>query len=72
MQKGGNEMNRIGNIFSIYIDIVMLCIGLYMVFVQSSNLLEVTKFERESDVVKVLGWGYIIVSIIGFVLFVIN
>lgn len=62
------RMSRISNIFSVYINIVMLCIGLYMAFVQGRNLLEVEHMEREASVVRVIGWIYIVVSIIGFII----
>ena len=61
-------MSRINNIFSVYIDVVMLCIGLYMAFVQGTNLIQVERMERESRIVKVMGWIYIVVSIIGFII----
>nr|WP_302599512.1 CLC_0170 family protein [uncultured Cellulosilyticum sp.] len=61
-------MSRINNIFSVYIDVVMLCIGLYMAFVQGTNLIQVEHMERESRIVKVMGWIYIVVSIIGFII----
>lgn len=56
------------SIFSVYIDIVMLCIGLYMAFVQGNNLIEVEHMQREAEVVKIIGWIYIVISIIGFVI----
>lgn len=62
-------MSRISNVFSIYIDIVMLCIGLYMAFVQSTNLIQVEHMAREARVVKVIGWIYIVSAIIGFIIF---
>lgn len=68
----GNAMGHLSNIFSIYIDIVMLCIGLYMTFIEATNLIEVTKFEREGNVVRVLGWLYIIIAIIGFIILILN
>ena len=61
-------MSRINNIFSVYIDVVMLCIGLYMAFVQGTNLIQVEHMERESRIVKVMGWIYIVVSIIRFII----
>lgn len=64
----GIGMSRMSSIFSVYIDIVMLCIGLYMAFVQGNNLIEVEHMQREAEVVKIIGWIYIVISIIGFVI----
>lgn len=68
VEERGKKMSRINNIFSVYIDVVMLCIGLYMAFVQGTNLIQVEHMERESRVVKAIGWIYIVVSIIGFII----
>lgn len=61
-------MTTIRNMFSIYIVLVMLAIGIYMVFVQSNNLADVVNMEREGTFVKIAGWFYIAVSIIGLVI----
>ncbi len=53
-------------IFSIYINIVMLCIGLYMAFVQSKNLIQVDHMDREGRFSRLLGWFYIFVGLFGF------
>lgn len=65
-------MSRMGSIFSIYIDVIMLCIGLYMTFVQGENLIKIEHMPREAKVVKGIGWIYIVISIIGFIIFVIS
>lgn len=61
-------MSWINNIFSIYIDIVMLYIGLYMALVQGRNLIKVNHMNREGRFSQVVGWVYIGVAIVGFIL----
>lgn len=59
---------QLSGIFSIYIDIVVLCIGLYMALVQSRNLSQIDKLHREGCFTKVVGYIYIIVAVMGFIL----
>lgn len=54
--------------FSIYIDLLMLCIGLYMTFLQSVNLAEQENSHIESKVCKAIGIIYLIIAIFGFVI----
>lgn len=61
-------MSWVNNVFSIYIDIVMLCIGLYMALVQGRNLVQVDHMNKEGRFTQVIGWIYIAVAIIGFIL----
>lgn len=56
------------SLFNIYIDFLMLFIGLYMAFVQGVNLVRVNHMKREGRFVKAAGYVYIAVSVIGFVL----
>ena len=58
----------VSNMFSIYIDVVMLCIGLYMTFVQSRNLIQIDHMNKEGQFVKIIGWIYIAISVVGFVI----
>lgn len=61
-------MTWVSNMFSIYIDVVMLCIGLYMTFVQSKNLIQIDHMNKEGQFVKIIGWLYIVMSLVGFVI----
>lgn len=61
-------MSEITNMFSVYIIIVMLGIGLYMVFVQSSNLADIVNMKKEGNFVKFAGWFYIVLGIIGVII----
>ncbi len=61
-------MTQLSGLFSVYIDSIMLVIGLYMVFVQSNNLIRVDHMDREGRFSKVVGWIYIIVGILGFII----
>ena len=61
-------MTQLSGLFSVYIDSIMLVIGLYMAFVQSSNLIRVNHMDREGRFSKVVGWIYIIVGILGFII----
>lgn len=61
-------MTTIRNMFSVYIVIVMLAIGLYMAFVQSSYLTHVDRMEREGAYTKGIGYFYIVLALIGFVI----
>lgn len=58
----------IKDMFSIYIVLVMLGIGAYMVFIQSRDLIHVAQLKREGLFAKIVGWFYIAVSIIGFII----
>ncbi len=68
MEERGMRMSQISNVFSVYINIVMLCIGLYMTFVQGRNLVDVEHMKREANAVRIMGWIYIVVSIAGFII----
>lgn len=61
-------MSQLGGIFSVYIDSIMLAIGLYMAFVQGNNLIQVDHMDREGRFSKIVGWVYIIVGLLGFVI----
>ncbi len=61
-------MRMIRDMFSIYIVLVMLGIGLYMVFIQSTDLTHAARLNKEGSFAKIVGWFYIAVSIIGFVI----
>ena len=61
-------MSQLGGIFSVYIDSVMLAIGLYMAFIQGNNLIQVDHMDREGRFSKIVGWVYIIVGLLGFVI----
>ena len=61
-------MSQLSGIFSVYIDTVMLAIGLYMAFIQGNNLIQVDHMNREGRFSKIIGWIYIIVGLIGFVI----
>lgn len=62
-------MKLLENVVSIYIVIAMLAIGLYMVCLQSKYLNTVDHLEKETKFVKVAGYGYIVLAIIGFVIY---
>ena len=62
-------MMQLRGMFSIYIDTIMLGIGLYMAFVQSNNLIQVDHLDREGRFLKIIGWFYIILGITGFILY---
>lgn len=59
MEERGMRMSQISNVFSVYINIVMLCIGLYMTFVQGRNLVDVEHMKREANAVRIMG-GFIL------------
>lgn len=61
-------MTWIKEYFSIYIDLLMLLIGLYMAFIQSNNLVESESLEREGRFCKVVGYFYIVLGIVGIIL----
>lgn len=62
-------MKLLENIVSIYIVIVMLVIGLYMVLLQSKYLDTVDHLEKETKFTKVVGYGYIVLAVIAFVIY---
>ena len=54
--------------FSIYIDLLMLAVGVYMAFVQSVNLTKDEEFIREGRFCKVVGYFYIVMGIGGIII----
>ncbi len=62
-------MLGLSRIFTIYIDIVMLLIGLYMMFVQRRDLINIEGFEKEGLILKVLGIFYIALGIVGIIIY---
>ncbi|PHV70130.1 hypothetical protein CS063_11680 [Sporanaerobium hydrogeniformans] len=61
-------MEAFKDIFSIYIILFMLGLGLYMTFIQSNNLIQVNHLTREGQFVRYAGWFYIVLAAIGFVM----
>ena len=62
-------MLGLSRIFTIYIDIVMLGIGIYMLFVQRRDLISIKELKREGLVLKVIGSFYIVLGIIGIIIY---
>lgn len=62
-------MIKLENILSIYIVIVMFVIGIYMAFLQSTYLKTVNDLEKEAKFTKVVGYGYIVLSILACILY---
>ena len=62
-------MLGLSRIFTIYIDIVMLGIGIYMLFVQRRDLISIKELKREGLVLKVVGSFYIVLGIIGIIIY---
>lgn len=58
-------MSSIRDLFSIYIIIIMLIIGAYMLFWQSKYLKTVDHLEKEALFVKIMGGIYLVVGVIG-------
>lgn len=56
--------------FTIYVDILMLIIGWYMAFVQSSNLIS-DKLEREGRFSRTIGYVYLVIGVIGILICII-
>lgn len=54
--------------FTIYIDLLMLAIGVYMAFIQSVNL-EEEKMEREGRFSKTVGYIYLVLGGLGLLIF---
>lgn len=50
--------------FTIYIDVLMLAIGMYMAFVQGPNLTD-EKLDREGRFSKTVGYVYLVLGMIG-------
>lgn len=53
--------------FSIYVTLLILVIGLYMAFVQSSNLIS-QDLEREGQVSRVVGYVYLVIGVCGLII----
>ncbi|MGL4346286.1 MAG: hypothetical protein ACRCTE_13890 [Cellulosilyticaceae bacterium] len=58
-------MRPISELFSVYIVVVMLAIGLYLAWNQSRYLKSVDHLIPESHFVRIVGIGYVILSIVG-------
>ncbi len=58
-------MLGISRIFTIYIDVLLIAIGLYMIFVQRPDLINIEELNREAVILKVLGIFYIVLGIVG-------
>lgn len=56
---------RLLRLFSIYIDITMIILGLYMLLIQGNNLIKVNHLEREGRFSKVVGSIYIAIGVVG-------
>lgn len=54
--------------FSIYMDLLILAIGMYMAWVQSSNLASEEGFAREARFSKIVGYIYIVIGIVGIII----
>ncbi len=59
-------MSRMQSIFSIYSALMMLFIGMYMAWIQSTNLKEIYEMDRESKFVQVIGYIYIFFAVISY------
>ncbi|MGL6173732.1 MAG: CLC_0170 family protein [Cellulosilyticaceae bacterium] len=62
-------MGTLESMISIYIVIVMLGVGVYMTFLQSKYLDTVNHLERESKFTKVVGYIYIALAIVAFIIY---
>lgn len=60
----GDNVILLKGYFTIYIDILILAIGLYMAFVQGPNLTD-EKMEREGRFSQIIGYIYLVIGIIG-------
>ncbi len=58
----------LSRVFTVYINLVMLAIGLYMVFVQRRDLVRISELKKEGTILKVVGGFYIVLSIAGFII----
>lgn len=63
----GDAMLWIKNYFSIYVTLLILVIGLYMAFVQSSNLIS-QDLRREGQVSRVVGYVYLVIGVCGLII----
>lgn len=61
-------MRIVREMFSIHIILVMLGIGLYMLLIQSRDLKHVAHLYKEGTFAKIVGWCYIVLSILGVVM----
>lgn len=61
-------MSGIKELFSIYIIIIMLGIGSYMLFWQGKYLKTVDHLPKEAIFVKIIGGIYLAVSVIGIII----
>lgn len=61
----GEMYMRLLTLFSIYIDITMLILGLYMLLVQGNNLIKINHLEREGRFSKIVGSIYVVIGVIG-------
>lgn len=61
-------MSGIKDLFSIYIIIIMLGIGAYMLFWQSKYLQTVDHLSKEATFVKIIGGIYLVISVAGMVI----
>lgn len=62
-------MAKLESMISIYIVIVMLGVGVYMTFLQSKYLNTVNHLEREAKFTKVVGYVYIALAIVAFIIY---
>lgn len=63
----GDAMLWIKDYFSIYVTLLILVIGLYMAFVQSSNLIS-QDLRREGQVSRVVGYVYLVIGVCGLII----
>ncbi len=64
-------IDKLQQVFSIYSVVVLLGIGIYMGFVQSQTLSKENYLERETVFSKWVGYFYIVVGIIGGIIWLI-
>jgi hypothetical protein len=65
-------MTQLRSFFSIYIVLVMLGIGCYMALWQSKTLSTVNHLDKEALFTKCVGFGYIILAIIGAIFLILD
>ena len=58
-------MLGLSRIFTIYIDVLMIVIGVYMMFIQRRDLINIEELKKEAIILKVLGVFYIVLGIVG-------
>lgn len=56
--------------FAIYIDILILCIGAYMAFVEGPNLTD-EDLVREGQFSQIIGYIYLVIGVIGILIYMI-